>query len=86
MTFALFLIEGEVDYEVFDFPSGLFRDFPMHKLRVLQIHNANFGNLSDYHFTGLSNLQVLSLGIKRFLQHFSTYKKSRNISLIYQFY
>ena len=71
---------------MFDFPSGLFRDFPMHKLRVLQIHNANFGNLSDYHFTGLSNLQVLSLGIKRLRQDFGTYNKSRNNSFIYQFY
>ena len=33
----------------------------MENLKNLEIHNANFGNLTDYHFGGLTNLERLSL-------------------------
>ena len=64
--------EAEEGYKesYFEFPPGLFSDSSMSELKILEIHNANFGDLSDYHFDGLSNLQVLSLEASQFL-HFS---------------
>ena len=54
----------------FNFPAGLFEDLSMEKLRILELHNVHFGDLSDYHFKGLNNLEVLSLEKSKFL-HFS---------------
>ena len=56
--------------EFFDLPPQMFNDNPMPQLRVLEIHNANFGNLSDYHFSGLHSLEVLSLQGSKF-NHFT---------------
>ena len=54
----------------FDLPPGTFEDLSMKNLKVLELHNAYFGDLSDYHFKGLENLEVLSLENSTF-HHFS---------------
>ena len=59
-------VEMEADHEYFSFPREIFSQHPMEQLIGLEIHNANFGNLSDYHFSGLSQLQSLSLRGSKF--------------------
>ena len=63
-------VEIDIGNEYFNFPPETFQEHPMHNLEVLEINNANFGNLSDYHFSGLENLKSLSLARSKFI-HFS---------------
>ena len=49
------------DNEYFKFLPDTFSKYPMENLKNLEIHNANFGNLTDYHFGGLTHLERLSL-------------------------
>ena len=73
--------------EFFDLPPQMFNKNPMPKLRVLEIHNANFGNLSDYHFSGLHKLEVLSLQNCKFFHFtdmlFGNLTNLKNLSLAY---
>ena len=79
----------QTDYEgeFFDLPAKVFNDNPMPELRVLEIHNANFGNLSDYHFSGLHNLEVLSLQGSKFYHFtdmlFGNLTNLKNLSLAF---
>ena len=80
-------VEMEVGSEYFSFPADTFNKAHMGNLLGLEIHNANFGNLSDYHFSGLDNLQKLSLERSKF-EHvsdmlFGNLTNLRNLSLAY---
>ena len=80
-------VEMEADHEYFSIPKDTFSQHPMEQLAVLEIHNANFGNLSDYHFSGLSQLEALSLRGSRFRYFndnlFGNLSRLTNISLAY---
>ena len=79
--------DAEMDREYFGIPKEMFSQNPMEQLAVLEIHDANFGNLSDYHFSGLSQLEALSLRGSRFKYFndnlFGNLSKLTNISLAY---
>ena len=80
-------IEEEFGEEFFDFPPSTFNKYPMENLQILEIHNANFGNLSDYHFSGLVNLESLSLQRSKFIffsdMLFGNLTKLQSLSLAY---
>ena len=77
----------DIGDEFFSFPPSTFNKHNMEKLNVLEIHNANFGNLSDYHFSGLLNLEHLSLARSKFFYFtdmlFGNLTSLKSLSLAY---